>query len=240
MARIGITYEQVAAAADELVSDGVQPTIKAVRERLGTGSPNTIHAHMSAWRDTRQAGTKKTTAIPQTLITAIATEIDKATEQARAEMQEQLMQAQNEATELARVGRMLEIEIESLKNQMALITTERDTLKGKVDAQTETIASMQQRIEREQKIADEERARRERAQMRENAEIERLREAIIEMSNRAATAEKRAAVAETRFEDSQKATEKIIAKLHQPRKERATSPRVEPLDSGTAGAVRST
>ena len=46
MARIGITFEQVSAAADALRGEGMNPTIKAVRERLGTGSPNTIHEHL--------------------------------------------------------------------------------------------------------------------------------------------------------------------------------------------------
>ena len=44
MARQGITFEQVAAVADALAGEGQQPTIRAVREKLGdTGSPNTIH-----------------------------------------------------------------------------------------------------------------------------------------------------------------------------------------------------
>ncbi|WP_343878783.1 DNA-binding protein, partial [Cupriavidus pauculus] len=50
MAREGITFEQVAAAADALVGEGQQPTIRAIRERLGTGSPNTVHKHLTAWR----------------------------------------------------------------------------------------------------------------------------------------------------------------------------------------------
>jgi hypothetical protein len=40
MARIGITYEQVSAAADAIIGEGSQPTIDAVRKRIGTGSPN--------------------------------------------------------------------------------------------------------------------------------------------------------------------------------------------------------
>ena len=51
MARQGITFEQVAAVADALAGEGQQPTIRAVREKLGdTGSPNTIHKHLTAWR----------------------------------------------------------------------------------------------------------------------------------------------------------------------------------------------
>lgn len=54
MARTGISYEQVAAAADALVGEGQSnPTINAIRERLGTGSPNTIHRHLSTWNEAR-------------------------------------------------------------------------------------------------------------------------------------------------------------------------------------------
>lgn len=44
MARVGITYDQVAAQADALVGEGFnEPTILAVRDRLGkTGSPNCV------------------------------------------------------------------------------------------------------------------------------------------------------------------------------------------------------
>lgn len=52
MASVGITYEQVAAAADSLVGEGTVPTIRAVRDRLGgTGSPITIHRHLTVWRE---------------------------------------------------------------------------------------------------------------------------------------------------------------------------------------------
>ena len=38
MARIGIAYEVVAAAADALLAEGRKVTLAAVRERIGTGS----------------------------------------------------------------------------------------------------------------------------------------------------------------------------------------------------------
>ncbi|WP_246221825.1 DNA-binding protein, partial [Marichromatium bheemlicum] len=50
MARPGITYKEVAAAAEALTEQGETPSIKRVRDHLGTGSPNTIHRHLSAWR----------------------------------------------------------------------------------------------------------------------------------------------------------------------------------------------
>ena len=53
MARPGITFEQVAAVADAMLGKGQQPTINGVRERIGTGSPNTIHKHLLVWRAAR-------------------------------------------------------------------------------------------------------------------------------------------------------------------------------------------
>ncbi len=51
MARVGISYDQVAAAADALVGAGQKPSIRNVRESLGnTGSPNTVHRHLTEWR----------------------------------------------------------------------------------------------------------------------------------------------------------------------------------------------
>lgn len=45
--REGITYEQVAATADAMVGQGLNPTIRSIRDAIG-GSPNTVHKHLSA------------------------------------------------------------------------------------------------------------------------------------------------------------------------------------------------
>ena len=55
MARPGITEEQVAAAAEALVAEGAEPTIKAVLARLGSGSETTILKHLRVWRAGRPA-----------------------------------------------------------------------------------------------------------------------------------------------------------------------------------------
>ena len=58
MPRPGVTREQVFETADALVLEGQNPTILAVRTRLGGGSPNTITPLLAEWRalnETRQA-----------------------------------------------------------------------------------------------------------------------------------------------------------------------------------------
>jgi colicin import membrane protein len=132
MARDGITFEQVAAAADALVGQGKQPTIKAIRDALRTGSPNTVHRHMVAWRE---AGPRAVAAalVPASLTSAIAEEIGRAVAQARAEVEVKLREMQAEAAELSEVGEMLEADRDALVERVAALTTDRDTIAGKAE-----------------------------------------------------------------------------------------------------------
>ena len=120
MAREGITFEQVAAVADALAGEGQQPTIRAVREKLGdTGSPNTIHKHLTAWREARPVAAAAAPELPQALTAAIAAEIERAASRARGEIEGRLVQAQAEAAELAAAGEVLEGERDELAEQVA-------------------------------------------------------------------------------------------------------------------------
>jgi chromosome segregation ATPase len=154
MAREGISYDQVAKTADELVGDGQQPTIRFIRERLGTGSPNTIHRHLTAWREARPQITAAAPELPAALAAQIATEISRAAAQARAEIEGRLIQTQAEAAELAATGEALEIEHEALTEQVAALTRERDTLASKAAQQAADLIEQTTRIDREQQAAE--------------------------------------------------------------------------------------
>lgn len=210
MAREGITFEQVAAAADALVGEGQQPTIRAIRERLGTGSPNTVHKHLTAWREARPVAAAAAPELPQALTAAIAAEIERAAAQARAEIEGRLVQAQGEAAELAAAGEVIEAERDGLAEQVAELTRERDTLAGKAEQQAADLADQAQRIEREQQAAESARVELATARLKieaqaerqteQAAEIERLR-AALEVSQQARTAaEQQAAVLGAKLE----------------------------------------
>ena len=210
MAREGITFEQVAAAADALVGEGQQPTIRAIRERLGTGSPNTVHKHLTAWREARPVAAAVAPELPQALTAAIAAEIERAAVQARAEIEGRLVQAQGEAAELAAAGEVIESERNGLAEQVAELTRERDTLAGKAEQQAADLADQAQRIEREQQAAESARVELATARLKietqaerqteQAAEIERLR-AALEVSQQARTAaEQQAAVLVAKLE----------------------------------------
>jgi DNA repair exonuclease SbcCD ATPase subunit len=50
MARHGISYQQVANAASELVENGKTPTHEHIRQLIGSGSNNTISKYLRQWK----------------------------------------------------------------------------------------------------------------------------------------------------------------------------------------------
>lgn len=50
MPRQEVTLDEVTAAATDLRNEGKEVSLDTVREALGTGSANTIHRHLAAWR----------------------------------------------------------------------------------------------------------------------------------------------------------------------------------------------
>lgn len=224
MARTGITFEQVAAVADRMVGAGEQPTIKAVREALGSGSPNTIHAHLTAWRAARPQAAAVARELPARIIDAINDEIEQATASARSEIETQLVQAQAEAAELAAAGEALEEERDELAGQIAVLTTERDTLAGKADEQGREIVRLTADIERERTATEQ--ARIEVAQGRLKveaqagdlarlmAEVERLTGSLSKETEARIEAEKSAAVLTAKIDASVQRTEAAEQRAH--------------------------
>lgn len=54
MARLGVTYEDVAKAAENILRQGMNPTMSGIRNALGeTGSLSTISKHLNSWRSNR-------------------------------------------------------------------------------------------------------------------------------------------------------------------------------------------
>lgn len=210
MAREGVTYEQVSAAADALVGEMQQPTIRAIRERLGTGSPNTVHKHLSAWREARPVAAAAAPELPQALTAAIAAEIERAAAQARAEIEGRLVQAQGEAAELAAAGEAIEAERDALAEQVAELTHERDMLAGKAGQQAADLVNQVQRIEREQQAAESARVELAKAHLTleaqaerradQSTEVERLRTALDTNQQGRVAAEQQAAVLAAKLE----------------------------------------
>ncbi len=205
MARAGITFEQVAAVADAMVGAGQNPTINGIRDALGTGSPNTVHKHLTAWRAARPQAVAAAVELPAELVNAIGAEISRAAAKARGEIESALVQAQTEASELASVGEALEQERDTLADQVGTLTTERDQATATAAERALEIERQAQTIEREQAAAELARVELAKAQLKIEAgveragelakEIERLRVALETAQAGRQAAEQNAAVA---------------------------------------------
>jgi chromosome segregation ATPase len=223
MARVGITFDQVSAAADALIGAGKQVTILAVREALGTGSPNTVHKHLVTWRS-KQAP-KQSTAydMPADLVSAFGKELARGAAAAKAEVEAELVQAQIEAAELSSAGEVLETEADDLREQSIALTTERDQAQATAQERAQEIERQGQAIAREQHAAELARVELAKAQLKIEAgvervdemrkEIERIRAAFDTAQAGRTVAEQQAAVASSQFAGEQAKSADLAQRL---------------------------
>jgi hypothetical protein len=127
MASQGVTFDEVAAAAIGLQNDGKQVTIEAVRDLLGTVSPNTIHTHLIVWRASHAEPAEAPKAeVPESIVAALGSWVQQFAEEASAGVRDALAQAESDMEALLKSGEQLEAERDELLAQVASITTARD------------------------------------------------------------------------------------------------------------------
>jgi colicin import membrane protein len=222
MARIGITYEQVNAMANAIVGEGMRPTIESIRQRLGTGSPNTIHRHLAAWRAAKPVQAEQKIELPASILAAIAAEIERAQAAARAEIESRLVELQSEAESLAETGERLEAEIEWLTESL---NEAGETIKTKDEenaGMANQIRMLKDQVKREQDTAEAARVDKAKNELlisgyeREintlHLKIAQLERSLTEEQQTRTQAEKNEAVALAKLETIKEAAEKNGAK----------------------------
>lgn len=181
MAREGISYNEVAAAADKLVGEGKPASIKSVREHLGTGSPNTIQRHLAAWRESQPVPQSTAYELPPELVNAFGKELARGAAAAKAHVEGELVQAQAEAADLAAAGERLEIERDELAEQIGLVTSERDGFQATALERAAEIERLVADLKREQESGEAARVEVAKSQLKAEANAERLTEQTAEI-----------------------------------------------------------
>jgi colicin import membrane protein len=222
MARIGITYEQVNAIANAIVGEGMRPTIDSIRQRLGTGSPNTIHRHLTAWRAAKPVQVEQKIELPPSILAAIATEIERAAAAARAEIESRLVELQSEAESLADIGEELESEIDGLKDLLSQAETAIEAKTEENAGMANQIRMLKYQVKREQDTAEAARVDKAKNELlisgyeREintlHLKIAQLERSLTEEQQARSQAEKQEAVALAKLETIKEAAEKNGAK----------------------------
>ena len=176
MPREGVLFEEVAAVADSMMSEGIKPTVKNIRERLGTGSAGTLQKHLNRWRDAHASSTAASTELPKSIILAINKEIELAKSETRAGLEDQLVVSKNEATDLAEAYEALEAEKEKLAEEIKYLTSGNDMLSGKIELQTTEIERLRVEIECERINAGQARTEASQFRCKQETQSERLLE----------------------------------------------------------------
>lgn len=97
-----ITFEQIAAVADAMKIDGVKPTSRAVRERLGnTGSMGTINKLLGRWKSGQERQISAALVLPPALQRVLLEFMDAELTAARTTLETELADQQQEAADLA-------------------------------------------------------------------------------------------------------------------------------------------
>ncbi len=131
MARQGISREQVFATATALADEGIQPTVKLVRDRIG-GSFSTITPHLAAWKEER--GSSQVASIPDMpeSVAAVCRSIWAAAWKAGQEaIQTERDGLTSARRDMERERVELTLEITDLETKVEALETERDTLNRK-------------------------------------------------------------------------------------------------------------
>jgi colicin import membrane protein len=153
MARAGITYDQVARAAEEMKSAKENPTLKAIRDRLGSGGMGTIHKHLTAWSENQPKAPPVPVAIPESIARDLNVWVQAAANVSRAEADERAAEMKAVAEALTKENEQLEADRDALHLQIAALTTERDQEQALAQARAAEVERLTRDLERERDLA---------------------------------------------------------------------------------------
>ena len=131
MARAGVTYHDIAKAAQAIKAQGQEPTVDRVREHLGTGSKSTIAPLLKRWRsDNGEAAA--VSGLPNDLVEVVKSlhervqqMADHRIEQARREFEALNEELRNELTQANNTIAQLTARQQDLENQTERLSKEK-------------------------------------------------------------------------------------------------------------------
>ena len=127
-----ITYEQIAAIADAMKTEGVKPTSRAMRERLGnTGSMGTINKLLGRWKAGQERQISAALVLPPALQRVLLEFMDTELTAARTTLEAELADQQQEATDLATENERQVIENDAQADTIELLRAEVSTHQGR-------------------------------------------------------------------------------------------------------------
>lgn len=113
--RAKVTNEQIKYAIEQLNSEGIKPTIRAVRERLGAGSPNRIQPLLAAWHDSNKPAEAAQAVLSDNAQQTLADLLARERSSAVAAKLEEITELKAQLDEITQAGQQLEDDNERLE-----------------------------------------------------------------------------------------------------------------------------
>ncbi|QFY42863.1 hypothetical protein F6R98_09760 [Candidatus Methylospira mobilis] len=132
--RAGVSFERVVAIAEQIVAEGGRPTLRGIRERLGSGSLGTIQAHLKEWNESKTPAIPTSTTLAADVQLAVMEEIARQVRSNRADLDMEIAQVKSERDELTEENNRLSLEIEEQKAVIESLTKALAVGAGKTDA----------------------------------------------------------------------------------------------------------
>lgn len=203
-----ITADQVNAIADTIKAEGGKPTSRAIRERLGnTGSMGTINKLLQKWKAGHTRQTSTTLALPVPLQNAILDFMDQELTVARAALETELAEQQQEAADLASENERQGDTIDGLGEQVAVLSAEKSSVEGKATQLTADLHVAHQEATAERQAAEHARTELAKALLRLEAmprlvdDLEATRADLIRERDARTESERKAAVLQAQKDD---------------------------------------
>jgi len=139
MARAGVTYVDIAKAAEAIKSRGQEPTVDRVREHLGTGSKSTIAPLLKRWRSDN-GDAVDTSGLPNDLVEVVKSLHERVQHMA----DHKIDQAQSE---FKAITEELRQELREAQNTIGQLTSRQHDLEQQLNTATEEKRSLGQSLE---------------------------------------------------------------------------------------------
>ena len=162
-----VTFEQITALADAMKMEGVKPTSRAVRERLGnTGSMGTINKLLQRWKSGQERQVSAALVLPPALQRALLDFMDTELTRARTTLETELADQQQEAADLATENERQVLENDSQSEVIETLRAEVSKHQGRAGQLEADLAVARDEASRERSGAEMARTELAKAQLR--------------------------------------------------------------------------
>jgi len=128
-----VTYETVARACEALAAEGKRPSVRAIIAQLGGGSPNVVLDYQRAWKAGRPVVKTTDINVDPRIGQIVAEQIAQAVASARADIEAQLNEAEQDVETVGRAGREAEERAAALAGELEAARGQVQSLTGQID-----------------------------------------------------------------------------------------------------------